>query len=255
MKKTIIVSKYTFIEVYRSKLMVGLAFLFIGLIFITYIASEFAYGAPEKIALDFSLGIMSISNIFIAIVLGSNLLQKEIDSKTLYMILSRPISRSSFIVGKFLGLSTVLVINTALLGCAGISFYLFLGGEYNNLLFIAVFFCLIESFILLLFGVLFSLITTTTMSVVCTISILVFGHLITDTTTAFFTKLTPFFVQTLKVASWVIPDLEKFNIKDFIIYKQSLPDLYLLNSFLYGICFIILLFLVINLIFQKKNLD
>ncbi len=112
MKNTITIAKYTFVEVYRSKIMLGIIFLAIGMLMITMVASVFAYGAPEKVALDFAIGMMSVANLLIAIFLGVTLISKEIESKTLYMILSRPINRFEFLTGKVIGLSTVLIVNT-----------------------------------------------------------------------------------------------------------------------------------------------
>ena len=111
MKNTVTIAKYTFIEVYRSKIMLGIVFLAIAMMMMTIVASVFAYGAPEKVALDFAIGMMSIANLLIAIFLGVTLVSKEIESRTLYMVLSRPISRFAFLVGKIGGLSSVLIIN------------------------------------------------------------------------------------------------------------------------------------------------
>lgn len=67
MKKTLIVAKYTFIEVYRSKVMMSIVFIATGLMLVAYVASEFAYGAPAKVALDCGFGLMSLSNIVMGI--------------------------------------------------------------------------------------------------------------------------------------------------------------------------------------------
>ncbi|MDO9181767.1 MAG: ABC transporter permease subunit, partial [Bacteriovorax sp.] len=134
MNKTSVVAKYTFIEVYRSKVMLSIVFIAIGLVFISYVASEFAYGAPAKVALDFGFGLTSISNLIMSIFIGSTLLSKEIENRTLYMILSRPISRTSFMLGKVIGLSSVLIINTLILSLLSVGIYCFLGGHSSPLM-------------------------------------------------------------------------------------------------------------------------
>jgi len=67
MKNILIVSKYSFVEVYRSRVMISILFMAIGLILIASVASEFAFGAPAKVALDFGLGLTTISNLGMAI--------------------------------------------------------------------------------------------------------------------------------------------------------------------------------------------
>ena len=204
--KFLIVSKYTFLEVYRSKLMVGLLFLAFALLALTYVASEFAYGAATKVALDVGFGIMSLSNIGIAIFIGSTLLSKEIEQRTLYMILSRPISRSSFLLGKIFGLSTVLFFNSILLG--GMSIFLFtkLGGQFQSLFLWTLLFAFFESLIILVFAVFFSLITNITLSVICTFAVFVVGHALNETSKLLFLKMSPIFKTILDACFYLIPN-------------------------------------------------
>ena len=211
MKKTLIVAKYTFIEVYRSKVMLSILFIALGVLGISFVASEFAYGAPDKIALDFGYGLMSISNLIIAVFIGSTLLSKEIENRTLYMILSRPISRSSFMVGKVIGLSSVLFVNTAILGLVSVGIYNFLGSGANNLMIWAAWFSFVEAFIILLFSVLFSLVTSNVLAVIYTIILWAVGHTLNETSKSIFAKVNIFFITILKIFSSIIPDLEKVN--------------------------------------------
>jgi ABC-type transport system involved in multi-copper enzyme maturation permease subunit len=255
MKKTFVVAKYTFIEVYRSKVMVSLLFLAIGLLGITYIASEFAYGAPAKIALDFGLGIMSISNLIMAIFIGATLLSKEIEQRTLYMILSRPISRSGFLLGKILGLSLVLLINTIVLSSLTIGIYIFLDGVYNSLFIWAAYFAFVEALIVLLFAVLFSLLTNTAMSVVYTMGVFITGHAINEASKIFFAKASTVFSTILDAAFIVIPGFYKLNLKDFVIYQQHVETTFLVNTHIYIGLYLCALVFLISFIFKRKNLD
>jgi ABC-type transport system involved in multi-copper enzyme maturation permease subunit len=255
MKNTLVIAKYTFIEVYRSKIMYGLLVLAIALFVVTYIASEFAYGAPDKIALDFSIGIMSISNLIISIFLGATLLSKEIESRTLYMILSRPLSRNNFLIGKVIGLSSVILINSFFLTLVGSVMFNFLGGVFSKLLLWVVLFSFFESLIIMLFGVLFSLITNITMAVMFTILVLICGHTITETMSNFFAKTNVVFSKILSISLLIIPDLERLNLKDFLIYNQSLPGTYLGGTLVYVLFYLAALTLLISFVFKRKNLD
>lgn len=255
MKKTLIVSKYTFVEVYRSKVMLSIIFIAIGLVSISYVASEFAYGAPSKVALDFGFGLTSISNLVMAIFIGSTLLSKEIENRTLYMILSRPISRTSFMLGKVIGLSSVLVVNTVLLSLVSVGIYHYLGGQLSSLMFWAAWFSFIEAFIVMLFSILFSLMTSNALAIIYTITIWIVGHSLGATSKILFAKTNVFFSYALKIISAVIPDLEKINLKDLLIYEQSLPLSYAIRAQAYASIYIIALLLIISFLFKNKNLD
>lgn len=255
MKNIITIAKFTFIEVYRSKIMLGIVFLTLGMLLMTMIASAFAYGAPEKVALDFSIGMMSIANLLIAIFLGVTLISKEIESKTLYMILSRPISRFAFLLGKIIGLSTVILINTTCLTFVGLISYKYLGGVGEDLIYWVSFFSFLEAIIIMLFGIIFSLISTPSLASIFTMVVLVSGHTITATMDNFFTKTSNLTMNILKYALFFIPDLDRINLKDFLIYKQVVSLGYLSSSLLYVFLYIAILLLIVSMIFSKKNLD
>jgi ABC-type transport system involved in multi-copper enzyme maturation permease subunit len=253
--KCFTVSKFTFLEVYRSKLMVGLFFLALGLLVVTFVASEFAYGASAKVALDVGLGIMSLSNTGIAIFIGSTLLSKEIEQRTLYMVLSRPISRISFLLGKLLGLSTVLLLNSILLGSLSIFLYVQQGGQFQELFIWALIFSFFESLIVLVFAVFFSLIANVTLSVICTFTIFVTGHALNETSRILFLKLSPLLKGILDVCYFFIPNLYKFNLKDFLLYQQNVDHQYLIMTQVYALLYLTAILAVVMLIFKNKNLD
>lgn len=255
MKKTFIVAQYTFIEVYRSKVMVSILFIALGLVAVTYVASEFAYGAPAKVALDFGFGLTSISNIIMAIFIGSTLLSKEIENRTLYMVLSRPISRASFMLGKVIGLSCVLVVNTLTLSVISAGIYNFLGGEITSLMFWTGWFSFMEALIIMLFAILYSLITSNALAVIFTITTLIVGHALSATSKIIFTKANTFFNYTLKAVSALIPDLEKINLKDLLIYEQAISSSYVFKAQVYVTLYIAAQLLIISFLFKNKNLD
>lgn len=255
MKNILSVTKYTVIEVYRSKLLVSLIFLAIGLILLSYVASEFAYGAPAKIALDVGIGIMSLSNLVIAIFIGATLLSKEINQRTLYMIISRPISRVSFIFGKIMGLSSILLLNSFLLGGISYLLFVFYGGKFQELFIWTFYFSFFESLIVLLFAVIFSLITNTTLSVVFTMVVFVVGHSLNETSKILFTKMSPLFSAGVDLSLFILPNLYRLNLKDFLLYRQNISMEYLLSTQVYVIFYVAAQLALIGLIFRNKDLD
>lgn len=255
MKNILSVAKYTVIEVYRSKLLVSLIFLAFGLVLLSYVASEFAYGAPAKIALDVGMGIMSLSNLTIAIFIGATLLSKEINQRTLYMIISRPISRVSFIFGKIMGLSSVLLLNSCLLGGVSYLLFVFYGGSFQELFVWTFYFSFFEALIILLFAVIFSLVTNTTLSVVFTIVIFVVGHSVNETSKILFTKMSPLLSAGVELSLFALPNLYRLNLKDFLLYQQNISQAYLLTTQLYVALYVAAQLALIGFIFRHKNLD
>ena len=255
MKNITTIARFTFIEVYRSKIMISLAILGFALIVLCYVASEFAYGAPAKIALDVGLGILSLSNVIIAVLIGATLLTREIEQKTLYMVLSKPISRAAFLFGKILGLSTILIINSIVLGSLSMILYKIYGGEFQQLVIWAIYFSFLEAFTLLLFAVLFSLMTNTTLSVIYSIGIFIVGHALNETSKLLFTKISVLFSTIVKICFVVIPNFYRLNLKDFVIYQQTVSTHYLVTTHLYLALYLTALLTALYYVFSVKNLD
>lgn len=253
--KSLIVAKYTFSEFLQSKILYNVFFLSIGLLVLTYVASEFTYGVPRKVALDFGIGASSISTVLISIFLGANLILREIENRTLFMVLSRPITRSSFFLGKILGLMGIIFLNTFILGSISCAIYFFLGGEFSSLIPIAFIFIFLEALIVLLVVICFSLVTNVILAVVNTIVVYIASYAIFEASSLKYVMNREGLSSLLDVFSFFLPSLSKFNIKDYILYEQNLSPGFIGLGFTYGICYILFLFFLSSTIFSNKNLD
>ena len=249
------IAYYTFKEIYKSKILLNVFFLGLGLVLVTYVAFSFTYGDAGRVALDFGMGALSLSSVGIDIFIGVGLLSKEIESRTVYMIISRPVPRFYFILGKIIGLSGILLLNILLLACLTLSLYFFTGGEFYSLIawtFIMIGF---EALIVLLVVSAFSLVTTSTLSVLLTLMVYIAGHAVNEAKFTLFAKNSSFLMKTLEGYHFILPAFYKLNIKDFLIYNKELPLEYLLFCVLYGLIYSLFLTFLIIFIFEKKNLD
>ncbi len=253
--KTLIVARYTFVELYKSKILTNVAILSFVLFLFTYIASEFSYGNPLKIALDFGQGVASLSAVGIAIFMGVGLVTKEIENRTVYMVLSRPLKRSSFLLGRIFGMSALLIVNVLIVVGFSYSLYFYLGGTFDELLIWSILFTCLEALIVLQIVVLFSLITNPILSVINTLTVFVIGHAISDVQLTSFVTSRPFLGSMIKTYAYIFPDFSRINVKDFLVYQKSLPSEYLVGALSYGAIYFIILSLLSVMIFRSKNLD
>jgi len=253
--KIFVIAKTTFKEIWKSKILVNVFFIGLAMMVITYVATEFTYGVPERVALDFGLGMLSLSSLGISLFLGVGLLSKEIDSRTVYMVISRPVPRYAFILGKILGLMGIQVVNVFLLSMMTISATILLGGQVTELLIWAILFTLIESLMLLLVVVLISLLANTVLSVLLSVVLLLLGHVIRETQDISFVATNPVLVKVLDFYHFALPAFYKLNLKSEVIYKSKITSDYLFMSGGYGILYSLFLLLMIVYFFNKKNLD
>jgi ABC-2 type transport system permease protein len=255
LNKLLTVMFYTTKEILKSRVLLNTLFIGIGLFVVTYVAYSFTYGEPARIALDFGLGSLTLSSVSIAIFMGVGLLSNEIESRTVYMVISRPIPRSVFLLGKIMGLSLILILNIIILSAISLILYFLIGGSYQGLISWTIFFIGIEAVLMLVVVCFFSLITSKVLSVILSIMIYFVGHAIDGTKLLTFVQMRPFVKHILDIYHYLLPGFYKFNLKDFLLYKQSIEASYLLGTALYGIIYGLALVSLSMYIFEKKNLD
>ena len=253
--KLLLISQYTFREIFKSKILYITLFIGIALMVMTYVATEFTYGTPDKVALDFGLGMLSLSSLGISLFLGATLLPNEINSRTVYMVISRPVPRWVFIMGKILGLIAILLINVLILSLMTLACSYLLGGEVSSVTIWAIVFNCLEAILLLLVVVFLSLFLNTTLATVVSLLILLLGHAIKETQETSFVKLRGYLNTVLEAYHLILPGFYKLNLKDFAIYQKTIETSYLVNSFLYGTFYSLFLLSLIIFIFNRKNID
>lgn len=255
LNKSLVVARYTFKEIIGSKILYNTLFLGLALLLVTFVAYSFTYGEPSRVALDFGMGCLSLSSVGIAIFIGVGILAKEIDSRTVYMIVSRPVPRFSFILGKYLGLSLVLILNILILSFVTLSLFFLIGGAFSPLIIWSILFIIIESLLVLCLVGTLSVVTTQTMSVLYGIMLYILGHSIDAALATSFVQKRPEIQTILDGYHFVLPAFYKFNIKSFLLYKNDLSLEYLFGTFSYGVIYLLLLVFVSIYVFEKKNLD
>ena len=247
--------RYTIYEAFQSKIYYNVFLLGFVLFLLSFVASELTYGVPSRIAIDVGLGVSALAAVGIALFLGSNLIAKEIDNRTIYMMLSRPLSRACFFSGKIFGLITVLLINTFILYIVSITMFFFLGGEFSSLIVWCFLFSFFEACLVLLVIVLCSLLCNQILAIIVSMGIYVAGYSLDGILELSAVRGNEVLGGFLKIIQNLIPNFSRINIKDFIIYKKELPTEFLLGNIVYGIIFIVLLFGLNIFVFNRKSLD
>ncbi|MBP7431889.1 MAG: ABC transporter permease, partial [Candidatus Hydrogenedentes bacterium] len=113
--RVLAVARNTFREAVRDKVLYVLLLFAAAAIFGSKALGWISIGQDIKIVKDLSLAAVSVFGVLIAIFVGTNLVYKEIDKRTIYTILCRPMHRWEFILGKYAGLAALLALVTAVM--------------------------------------------------------------------------------------------------------------------------------------------
>jgi Cu-processing system permease protein len=212
----------TFREIIRDKILYNILMVSVLLLGLGFLASKMTFLRPDRIVLDFGVSAVSLSSVAIAVFIGAAMVNRELERRTIFLALSRPISRFEFIAGKFFGLSLVLVLNWVLL-CSTFLLILSLSslGDINNFhatLFEALLLLLCQSVMMAGVAVLLSTFSTTSLSAVMAIGVFLIGNNISQIhviTSRMQKGLVSFSLDTL---SFVVPNLEYFNLGSKVTY-------------------------------------
>src|SRR5712671_5591832 len=115
-RRVLAIARNAFREAVRDRVLYNLVVFVLLLIAGAIFLGEISAGQEAKIIVDLGLSAILLFGVFIAIFVGVGLVYKEIERRTLYAILSKPIGRGEFLLGKYLGLCLTLLVNVAIMG-------------------------------------------------------------------------------------------------------------------------------------------
>ncbi len=242
-------------EAIRNKILYSVLFFAVILLCVSAFFGSVTLGDRVKVIKDFGLFSLSFFGALITIVSGTTLLNKELKQKTVYNILSKPIERWQFIVGKFLGIWMTVSLLTTIMGTGLAVFCAAFEGRLDLLLFQALGFGLLELLIVTALTIFFSsLVVTITLSGMFTLAAYLAGKSIQYL--VYFTgeQSNPGIALFVRAADLVLPNLNLFNISNQVVYGAAASPQQFLYGFVYAIAYSTVLLGLSSLIFDRREL-
>ncbi|HXV78036.1 MAG TPA: ABC transporter permease [Candidatus Polarisedimenticolaceae bacterium] len=242
----------TFREAIRDRVLYLLLVFALLLIGTSRLLSLLTVGSELKIIKDVGLSAISLFGALTAVFVGVSLVFKEIEKRTVYTLLANPVRRWQFIAGKFAGLVTVLSLNVVMMFLA-LALVLAFWSESPWPLVPAVVLILVELAIVTAFALLFSTLTNPMLAAVWTFAAYVAGHL-SWSLLLLRDKLSPGFGQrACEVAFWLLPNLERLNIKAEVVHGLPLPAGYVWIAIGYGAGYASVVLALACVVFERKE--
>ena len=254
MKIISIIALNTYREIIRDRILYGIVIFALLLISVSLALGQLSFQEQARISANFGLTGIHLSSIALAIFVGSTLVIKEIDKKTILTLLARPISRVQFLIGKTFGLAAIIA--TIILGLTIVLAFVFyfLEVEINYRLSVALFGIFLESLVLLGISLVFSSFTRPILVVSYCTALFLIGHWI-DSLKFFAEKSeSETFKLFSEVITKIIPNLEVFNWRALPIYGEDILASEILSTTLYSVSWLGLFLTITALIFRRKDL-
>ena len=176
LSRTLTVAANTFRETVRERVLYNLVFFAILMTLAGLLLGQLSVRQDEKILKDIGLAAMDLFGTLIAVFIGTGLVSKEIERRSLYPLLAKPLSRGEFFLGKFAGLAFTLFVNLSVMLLA-LLLTLALTQQRPGLgLLDAVYPIFLGLLLTVAFAMLFSTLTSSTLAAVLTVGVVVVGR-------------------------------------------------------------------------------
>ncbi len=266
--KTWLVAWITFKDCIRNKALYGILSMGLILFGANIIFTGMFSWDLGKVAVDMGLSTVSFSGLILIFFFSINMMSNDMEKKTIYLILSRPISKPEYILGKYAGLSLIIIISSVMLGI-GAAFSIWLSTSAVGLPSTSViswpFFCLSIVFqtlallILMALALLWIMITSHQFTaVLLTLMTYFVGQNMENVKNIVLSTklLTPdaLSIKAINIASWIFPNLAIFNLKTAVAHGLPINMRSIIQTGFYGVSYIGVCLCLTIFVFQKREL-
>ncbi|HIK55917.1 MAG TPA: ABC transporter permease subunit [Synechococcales cyanobacterium M55_K2018_004] len=254
--RVLVIAVNVFREVIRDRILYLIALFAIALVIAATLLPQLAAGTTAKILLDLGLAAINLLGLVVAVFVGTGLVNKEIEKRTVYVLMAKPVSKTEFIVGKHLGLSAVLAVLLAAMTAIYLLVLTYKGVAFPlEGILLAVLFQFLELSLITAVAILMGVFTSSVLATLLTFAVYLMGHLSRDLVTLGKLSQTPTIERFTQALYLVLPDLARLNLKNQAVYSIELfpsPVELGLNA-LYALVYTALLLAIATFIFSRRE--
>jgi Cu-processing system permease protein len=246
----------TFREAVRDRVLYNLIAFALLLSGSAILVGQISMDVERLVVVNMGLTAVSLFGIVIAIFIGIQLVSKEIEKRTLYTVLSRPVRRWEFIVGKFFGLAGTLVVNTVFMAIGVFAALLYVAKHFqgpDGWIGVALYFIVLQFLIICAIALFFSSFSSPLLSAVFAFSLFVIGSFSEDLRN--FAAITKGVTRWLATGfAYILPNFSALNVISSVAHQKAVPSELILNNTLYAILYATAALCGAVLIFERRNL-
>jgi ABC-type transport system involved in multi-copper enzyme maturation permease subunit len=250
----------------RDKVLYSIVAFALVLMAASYLLGQLTAGQDLKIIKDLGLAAIATFGLLIAVFIGIGLVWKEVERRSIYGLLSKPIRRSDFVLGKYFGLMLTLAVNIAVMTMAFYGVLAYEGWAADPVnreawpapatdpaLLVAIGLIGIELMLVTAVALFFSTFSSPFLSAVLTLGLWVIGHFNADLRN--FEN-----VVESRAAAWlarglyyVLPNFDAFDVKTQVVHGQAVAGSYVAITALYGVVYLVLVLVAAIAIFSRRD--
>lgn len=257
MKTIISLSIFSIKENIKSRIYLVLTIFSSLIIFIGLLLTGLSgFEQPQRVLVDSGLAIIELFSLLVIVANSSNIVLQDIESKSIYLVLSKPVSRTKYVIGKYLGFLGVGLVSIVVMSTVHLLVIFTYGWKVS-----VVEYLLVVVGIMLKTGIisavsLFLIVAMTSQTVAMITSLLIWvgGHFLVEFK-FIMDRISSGVIKVLSlVIYYLIPNFQYFNLKDYFGNKYLVPSFSLWAGVLYWFGYVSIVMLLTVWIFKRKNL-
>jgi ABC-type transport system involved in multi-copper enzyme maturation permease subunit len=252
-----VVAWNTFREAVRDRVLYNLVFFALLMMGAAILVGQISIGIEQMVIISLGLSAISVIGLLMAVFIGVGLVSKEMDKRTLYALLAKPVRRWEFLLGKFGGLLLTLSVNTAAMA-AGLYTALYYVKHplerADAIALVAIYFILLKLALVVALALLFSCYTTPLLAILFTAGLYVSGLFVKEMRQLHGETLAPAVQTLLSWLSYILPNFENFDVMASAAHGRAIPKTLILHNTAYAVLYCAIVLTASSAIFSRRNL-
>lgn len=249
------IAQNTFREAVRDRILHSIIFFAFGMIVLSLVLKEVTIGEQDKVVRSIAQSSIDIFASIMAMFLGITTIGKELENKTIYTLLSKPIGRAHFLLGKYFGIILTILAEVLLLAL----FYVLLIGIEQGfpepIFFASLILVMVEMMLITACSVLCASYSSRTTASAFVLAIFIIGHLADDIWLFSSEARTPMIQQLGQALYYILPNFEALSIRTQSIHNESIPFLEMFYAIGYGITYTTAVLLGAITLFRRRDIQ
>lgn len=254
--KTLAIAHNTIREALRERLLYNLVVFAVILIAGSLTISQLTVGEQYRIIADVATSSTQVFGTLIAVFLGVSLVSRELDRRTAYAILARPVSRAEFVLGKYLGLLATIALNVVVMAAATAAVFLIYSGgaRLHGGAFLAAFGLLLVQFAICLgLAVLFASFSTATLATIFSLTLVGAGHVFSEVRAFWLRSPAAGMKELVRVLDFTLPNMGLLDMKEALTYGDPIQAGSVLARAAYGLGYAGVLVAIATIVFTRRD--
>lgn len=253
MSRVLQIAFATFKETVRRRIFVVSVGFAVLIFVVPIIAIPLAAGQKEVLVKDIGLSFIDVFGVVLAILMASSLVHDEIERKTVYTLLARPIRRRDYQIGKYLGLLLMSAANVGIMAVAFAAIQALALGGVDSEVMVAVGLSYLQVCVLTAVALLITTVSTPLIAIFVSVLVFLCGHLVSDLRLFGEQYCGPVGGAITKAVGCILPNLESFDVKGEVVYASGVSAQFVGLALLYAVCYSALAVFLSGFVFERRE--